>query len=90
MNDTSIEIRKKQSELWFLLTEEERLIEGLKMMDESKILLQIGILNEHPEISEAELNEETFRRMYRNDFSEKEMYAIFESFKNYQTKNAKR
>ena len=83
MNDTSGEIRKKQSELWFLLTEEERLMEGLKMMDESKILLQIGILHERPEISEEELNEETFRRMYRNDFSEEEMNVIFESFRKY-------
>jgi hypothetical protein len=76
MNDTSAEIRKMQTKMWLVLPEQERLIECFRMMEESKMLLQVGIRNEFPEISEKELEVETFRRMYRHDFSEEEIQNI--------------
>ncbi|MEO5570340.1 MAG: hypothetical protein ABIT08_07245 [Bacteroidia bacterium] len=83
MKDTPEFMRKRQIEIFNSLPEEVRFFRALQRMEDGKNLLESGIRNEIPGISDADLKIEVFRRMYHNDFSEEEMSVIFESFRAY-------
>ena len=70
MNDTSIEARKKQFEVIFSKSKEERLLMGLQMMEDVRQMVMTGIRKQNPHFSEADLKIEFIKRYYKNDLSD--------------------
>lgn len=70
MNDTSIEARKKQFEVIFSKSKEERLLMGLQMMEDVRQMVMTGIRKQNPHLSEADLKIEFIKRYYKNDLSD--------------------
>lgn len=76
MNDTTPEIARKVSELIRLKTPAERFEMGLSMYKTSKLLLIQFIRRHNPQISDVELRQEFFLKMYGSDFSPEERDKI--------------
>jgi hypothetical protein len=70
MNDTSAEARKKQFEIIFSKTKEERFMMGIQMMEDARQMVMNGIRKQTPGISEADLKITFINRYYKNDLSE--------------------
>jgi hypothetical protein len=76
MNDTSDEARKKQLEIIFSKSREERLLMGLQMMEDARQMVMNGIRKQTPGISEADLKITFINRYYKNDLSEKYLMDV--------------
>jgi hypothetical protein len=76
MNDTSDEARKKQLEIIFSKSREERLLMGLQMMEDARQMVMNGIRKQNPGISEADLKITFINRYYKNDLSEKYLMDV--------------
>ena len=79
--DTSDSVRKKQSEIWQRLSDEQRFTYSLEMMDMARDQIMDNIKSEQQDISEIDLKVLTFRRMYKSDFNANEMEEICNWFK---------
>jgi hypothetical protein len=77
MNDTSTEARKKQFEVIFSKTKEERFLMGIQMMEDARQMVMDGIKKQNPEISEAELKIAFINRYYKNDLTEEYLSDVF-------------
>lgn len=83
MNDTSDEIRKKQYEIIFKMTEKERFEQGLEMISFGRLIVENSIKQNNPHLSEVDFKIEVFKRYYKNDFSLSEMENIKKAFYKY-------
>jgi hypothetical protein len=81
MKDTSPEMRKKQSEIIFRLSPDQRFEQGLEMIDFARRTVENSIMNQNPDISPLELKIAVFLRYYSRDFSAIEKQRIIEHFK---------
>jgi hypothetical protein len=81
MNDTPEYIKLKQREIFNSIPEGTRLVMALQLMEDGKNLIESGVRNEFPGISDLDCKIETFRRMYRHDFTKEEFQEIFEAFR---------
>lgn len=81
MNDTPEYIKLKQREIFNSIPEGTRLVMALQLMEDGKNLIESGVRNEFPGISDLDCKIETFRRMYRYDFSEEQFQQIFDAFR---------
>lgn len=81
MEDTSEENKKIIAFILDGKSYGERFQMTIDMFQTFKTFVRSSILNENPELSEIDLRIETFKRMYKNDFSEKEMQNICSSFR---------
>lgn len=81
MNDTPEYIKLKQREIFNSIPEGTRLVMALQLMEDGKNLIASGVRNEFPGISDLDCKIETFRRMYRYDFSEEQFQQIFDAFR---------
>jgi len=76
MRDTPVEVEAHLRSLYASLTPGERLRKACSMFDTGVTLIKAGILHEQPEISDAQLREAIFRRLYSDCFSEEELQRI--------------
>lgn len=76
MKDTTEEAERKQREIIFSKTEEERFLMGIEMIDSVRQIVANSIREKHPGISETELKVEMFKRYYSNDFPPDELEKI--------------
>ncbi len=83
MNDTTIEMRKKQLEIIFSKSPKERFMLGVEIINSVKTIVENSIKLENPGISEIELKIAVFKRYYSKDFSKKELNKIILSMKEY-------
>ena len=83
MNDTTIEMRKKQLEIIFSKTTKERFMLGVEIIDYVRTIVENSIKIENPGISEIDLKIAVFKRSYSKDFSENELNKIILSMKEY-------
>ena len=80
MNDTTPEIEMKMRELIAQKTPQERLEMGSSMFDTSVFLIKRFILQENPNISEVEMKQQLFLKLYRDDFTPEQIEKIFKYF----------
>lgn len=83
MNDTSPEMRKKQSEVIFKMTEKERFEQGIEMINFGRMIVENSIEQTQPNLSAIDFKIEVFKRYYKNDFSVAEMENIKKAFYDY-------
>lgn len=83
MNDTTIEMRKKQLEIIFSKTPKERFMLGVEIINSVRTIVENSIKLENPGISEIELKIAVFKRYYSKDFSENELNKIILNMKEY-------
>ncbi|GAH99844.1 unnamed protein product [marine sediment metagenome] len=83
MNDTTIEMRKKQLEIIFSKTPKERFMLGVEIINSVRTIVENSIKLENPGISKIDLKIAVFKRYYSKDFSENELNKIILSMKEY-------
>lgn len=79
--DTSEEMDNAQIAWYRKLTSTERFFYTAQMMDEGKLLVASSIKSNHPDISKIDLEIETFKRIYRNDFLPEQIEEITTSMR---------
>jgi hypothetical protein len=79
MNDTTPDIEKRQASMIAVLSPAERLRMASSMFDTGRALLRIGLKRQNESISEAQLREQIFSRLYGEDFSGTEIKRILTS-----------
>ena len=77
MNDTPKSVTKRISEMLASRTSAERLKMASGMFESGKKLLRAGLLQENKNLTEMQLREKIFTRLYGEDFSNKEIHQIF-------------
>lgn len=82
MHDTSAHIDEKVIEMIRKKSPYERVKMGCSMMKTSKQLMIRAILENDPEISEADLRQEFFLKFYGDDYTPAEQKKILEHLKN--------
>ncbi len=80
MQDTTIEMRKKQYEIVFQMSESQRFAEGIKMIQMGRVIVENSIKEQNPQITELEMRIAVFKRYYSRDFSKPEMDNIVTAF----------
>lgn len=83
MNDTSDEIIKKQRDIFFKKTSNERFEIGCNFILMGRTIVESSIKEANPDISENELKIEVFKRYYKNTFPKNEMNNIINAMKQY-------
>jgi hypothetical protein len=73
MNDTSPEFSKLYTSMLMNLSAEERFIRGAQMFDSVRTMIMASL---DKNISEKDIKKNLFRRLYQNDFNEKELAEI--------------
>jgi hypothetical protein len=84
MNDTSPDIEKRMAEMMASRTPAERLRMASSMFDTAKILMEAGIRQENPSLSEAQIRARIFVRFYGDCYSKKEIVKIMKHLHNMQ------
>lgn len=79
MKDTSPEVEKIFNDMLMKKSDAKRLIMGCGMFGDAVRIIKSSILNENPKISLRELQKEIFLRLYKSDFTEKELDKIVSS-----------
>ena len=73
MNDTSPEFSKLYTSMLMTLSAEERFIRGARMFDSARTMIMASL---DKNVSEKDIKENLFSRLYQNDFNEKELAEI--------------
>ena len=73
--------RKKQRQRLADCPPELKYAMTIQVMEEGKNLIASGVRNDFPGISDLDCKIETFRRMYKHDFTEEQFQNIFEAFR---------
>ncbi len=76
MGDTPAAIEKKMLELISAKTPAERLMMASEMFDTARILMSAGILRENKNLTEFEVREKMFLKLYGDCFSPEECEKI--------------
>jgi hypothetical protein len=83
MTDTPDFIYKKQFEIIFSKTPQERFLMGFDMIESVKKMVENSIRQEIPTISDLDLRIAVFKRYYQNDFSPPQLEKIAAAFLSY-------
>lgn len=81
MQDTSPEMQKKQYEIYFSLPLEERVRQGIEMIDVGIMIVENSIKNQYPNLSSVDLKIEKLKRLYKNDLSETVIKRVIQHFR---------
>lgn len=81
--DTRPETREVLIELWRNKTAGERALHGFRMWNSHKNRIMSALFSEKPELDEVELLVQTFKRIYREDFSAEETARICARIREY-------
>ncbi len=76
MTDTPDFIYKKQFEIIFSKTPQERFLMGFDMIESVKKMVENSIRQEIPTISDLDLRVAVFKRYYQNDFPPAQLQKI--------------
>jgi hypothetical protein len=76
MNDTSPKMEKRYHDMLMERSGRERLEMGCSMYAAAKTIVRSSLLNENPGLTEGELKEKIFLRIYGLDFSESQKRKI--------------
>src|SRR5687768_181708 len=76
MNDTTIDMQKKQAEILLAMSPYERFMQGVEMINYVRMVVENSIKTKQPHISEINLKIEVFKRYYSKDLSQ----TIIEEF----------
>ena len=82
MQDTSPEMRKKQYEIFFQLSPEERGRQGMEMVAFGLMVVENSLKAQNPTFSALELKIEKLKRLYKNDLPEEMMQQVIQHFIN--------
>lgn len=80
MTDTPDFIYKKQFDIIFSKTPQERFLMGFEMIESVKRMVENSIRKESPSISDIDLRVAVFKRYYQNDFSPIQLEKIATGF----------
>ena len=83
MLDTPSDILDKQREIISRKTLEERFLIGAELIDFGRIVVENSIKQNHPNITQSELNIEVLKRYYATCYSKNEFEKIVLSMINY-------
>ncbi|MDZ7771334.1 MAG: hypothetical protein U5K31_01085 [Balneolaceae bacterium] len=83
MKDTPPEIRQMQRDIIHAMTDRERALLGVDMIESARKVVTNSIREEHPHLSEREVVAERFERYYKNEFSEEKLKNIKEAILSY-------
>ena len=78
---TSQEMEDAQIAWYRKLSSSQRFFYTAEMMDEGKLMIESRIKNNNPGISAIDLRIETFKRMYKEDFSPEQIEEIAASMR---------
>ena len=84
--DTTREAKQRQLKIWLSFSEEKRLKISLEMMDMARNQIRDNIKNEYPAIPDLDLKIETFKRMYRHDYTSEKLEEIIRWMKDVHAK----
>jgi hypothetical protein len=84
MRSESPQLEKLYHEMLMALSPGERLLMACRMYDTAKTLVVAGIRMQMPDISEARIRAEFFRRMHGSDFTPEELKKIMRELPNMQ------
>ena len=91
--DTSKEIEDAQIAWYRKLSSSQRCFYTAQMMDEGRLMIESRIKSRNPGISTIDLQIETFKRMYKEDFTKEQLEEITismrKSLQEYETQNQK-
>lgn len=76
MDDTSPEIKKRMATMMAKKTPLERMQMASSMHETGMKLMRLGILDENPNLTEAQIRGHMFKRLYQNDFAPEEFKNI--------------
>lgn len=79
MKDTPPEIQQLQRDIIHAMTDHERAMLGVDMIESARKVVTNSIREEYPHLSEREVVAERFVRYYRNEFSDDELKTIKEA-----------
>jgi hypothetical protein len=82
MKDTSDEMYRKQFEIFSNLPIEERIAQGIEMINFGLTIVENSIKSKNPEITEKQLKIEKTKRLYSTDFDHEQLERIIEHFEN--------
>lgn len=90
--DTKPGFYEKQLEIIFSMSEKQRFMEGVDMIDFGYVVVRNSIISKNPGIDEPSLKLNIFKRLYPDEFTSDEVKNIYQSFINYfkENKNAGR
>ncbi len=80
MQDTTPEMRKKQYEIVFQMSETQRFAEGIKMIQMGRMIVENSLKEQNPQITDLEIRIAIFKRYYSRDFSKQEIDNIVTAF----------
>ena len=83
MTDTPDFIYKKQFDIIFSKTPQERFLMGFDMIESVKSMVENSIRKETPAISDLDLRIAVFKRYYQNDYSPIQLEKIIHGFFSY-------
>jgi len=89
MSDTSPQMQKKQLEILFSKTLQERFLIGTETINFGRTLIESSIIQSPPKISELDLRIEVLKRCYSSVFKQEEIELIISSYKNYYLRKSK-
>jgi hypothetical protein len=87
-DDTRVETRAVLLQLWREKSESARALHGFRLWNSFKNRIMSAIVAENREIDSVELLVETFRRIYRENFSSDELERICARIREYHLMNA--
>ena len=76
MNDTPPEIRKRMLSMLAGRSREERLRMAGSMFDTARKLMRAGLKKRNPDVSEKEVRQQTFLRLYGDAFTSEDIENI--------------
>jgi len=82
MKDTSDEMYRKQFEIFSNLSIEERIAQGIEMINFGLTIVENSIKSKNPEITEKQLKIEKIKSLYSTDFDQAQLERIIEHFEN--------
>jgi len=79
MNDTNLDVEKRQAAMIAKLSPADRLRMANSMFESGRALVRIGLKQQNESISEAQLRAQIFLRLYGEDYSGTEKKRILTS-----------
>jgi len=83
MIDTNEEMHRKQLEVIYAKSPEERFIIGGELIELGRYIVENSIKLQNPDLSELDLKIEVLKRYYSQEFSPEELNKIISSLINY-------
>jgi hypothetical protein len=81
MNDTHLYAKRIQQQVYLKMTEQDRYRVACELSDALILIAKNDIQNKNPDITPVDLKIETFKRMYRHEYSVDELNEIISNMR---------